>query len=116
MATAWPPDLAALKVDAGVPDDRDDARLQQVLDAAVGLVERVRPTFNYAGDLDSELPAPTEDLALGTLRLAGRWHTRRRSPDGLVAAGEFGTSRVPAFDADIERLLGIGRYAGPVIA
>lgn len=60
--------------------------------------------------------APTPDLHLGTLRLAGRWHTRRRSPDGLVAMAELGAARVPSFDPDIERLLKIGRYARAVFA
>lgn len=60
--------------------------------------------------------APTPDLILGTLRLAGRWHTRRRSPDGLVSMAELGAARVPSFDPDIERLLKIGRYRGAVFA
>lgn len=59
---------------------------------------------------------PTEDLFLGTIRLAHRWHVRRRSPDGLVNMSDLGTARVPSFDPDIERLLGIGRYSGPVFA
>ena len=57
-----------------------------------------------------------EGVRLGTVRLAGRWYTRRRSPDGLIATADFGASRIPSFDADIERLLKIGRYAKPVIA
>lgn len=116
--TTWPPSLAFLKIDAKIEanDTRDDARLQQVLDAAVVLVQRVRPGFDYDADPMSELPDPTADLALGTVRLAERWHARRRSPDGLIAMAELGSSRVPAFDSDIERLLGIGRYRGPVIA
>lgn len=61
-------------------------------------------------------PAPPADLKLGTLRLAGRLHSRRRSPDGLVFAGDYGSSRIPAIDPDIERLLGIGRFRGPVFA
>lgn len=59
---------------------------------------------------------PPPDLHLGTLRLAGRWHTRRRSPDGLVAMAELGMGRVPSFDPDIERLLKIGRFRGAVFA
>lgn len=120
MAT-WPPTLAILKQDAEIEDTdtRDDVRLQQVLDAAVSFVERVRPAFNYTADpmLDPLVyPDPTADLELGAVRLAFRWHTRRRSPDALVAMGELGSARVPSFDPDIERLLAIGRYRGPVIA
>jgi hypothetical protein len=87
------------------------------LDAAVSFVERVRPGFNYQADPLSDAPAPTPDLALGTLRLAGRWYTRRRSPDGLVTmGGDLGSARIPSFDPDIERLLGIGRFKGATFA
>lgn len=112
---AWPPTLDDLKTDLSVTDTRDDERLQQVLDAAVAFVERTRDgDFNFAGDLGSTLPDPTPDLVLGTLRLAGRWHTRRRSPDALVQLGQdMGSSRVPGIDPDIERLLRIGRHAKP---
>ncbi|HEY0638712.1 MAG TPA: hypothetical protein VGD67_13765 [Pseudonocardiaceae bacterium] len=116
----WPPALSELKTDldtsAAGDDTRDDVALQVVLDAAVEFVQRVRPSFNYDADPLSELPDPPADLRLGTLRLASRWHTRRRSPDALVAMAELGAARVPSFDPDIERLLGIGRYRGPVFA
>lgn len=117
MAT-WPPVLEELKADLGVDvgDERDDDRLTQVLDAAVAFVERARPVFNYAGDELVDLPAPTDDLRLGTLRLAGRWHVRRRSPDGLIQMAELGSTRVPSFDPDIERLLRIGKYAPAAFA
>lgn len=110
--------LDELKADMSVDltDTRDDGRLQQVLDAAVAFVQRVRPVFNYDADPLSVLPDVSADVKLGTLRLAGRWHTRRRSPDALIQMAEMGASRVPSFDSDIERLLGIGRFAGPVFA
>lgn len=112
---AWPPTLDALKRDAAIDDTRDDVELQAQLDAAVSFVERARAgAFAFEGQVG--LPAPGADLELGTIRLAVRWQTRRRSPDGLIAMAELGSSRVPSFDADIERLLGIGRYAGPVFA
>lgn len=113
----WPPTVDDLKDELNIPldDTRDDERLQRTLDAAVAFVQSVRTRFNYDGDPLSTLPAPTADLVLGTLRLAGRWHTRRRSPDGLVAMAEQGSARVPAFDSDIEKLLRIGRYARAVI-
>ena len=115
----WPPALDDLKGDMGIDlaDVRDDVRLVQVLGAAVAFVERVRGgDFNFAADPLSDLPDPTADLVLGTVRLAGRWHVRRRSPDALVQMAELGASRVPSFDADIETMLGIGRHRKSVIA
>jgi len=121
MTTTWPPALSELKTDMKIDatDTRDDARLQQTLDAAVATVERVRPVYQYDPLVPAQfgLPLPPDDIRLGTLRLAGRWHTRRRSQDGMVfVSQEMGSARVPSFDADIERLLGIGRFAKPVIA
>ena len=114
----WPPELEVLKGDLNIPldDPRDDVVLQQQLDAAVAFVQRVRPGFNYDDDALDDSPVPTADLELGTVRLAGRWFTRRRSPDALVAMGDLGSTRIPSFDPDIERLLGIGKYRGPVFA
>lgn len=191
---AWPPTLTDLKDDLKVDDDRDDDRLQVVLNAAVAYVERVRPSFAYPGtpdvgdvvtlsitaadvggdpanadtvtltvelpdttvddspDVDNPpaetgvytalftttqagthvarwtttgpvsavnqrfevrstagLPAPPADLELGAIRLAGRYHARRRSVDGLIVAAELGATRVPNLDGDIRRLLGLGK-------
>lgn len=114
---AWPPSLETLKTDMGVTDTRDDERLQMVLDAAVSFVERARAgEFNFAGDLGSDLPEPNSDLQLGTIRHAGRLHTRRKSPEMVISGGEFGSTRIPSVDPDIERLLGIGRFRGPAFA
>jgi hypothetical protein len=114
----WPPGLADLKRDLKIETDdtRDDERLTDVLAAAVTKVIELRgATVNFTGQ-PSTLPSPGADLALGAVRLAARWHARRRSPDGLIDAGEMGTARVSSYDSDIERLLKIGRYAGPVFA
>lgn len=119
---SWPPSLEELKVDQRVNAsestyDRDDESLQQVLNAAVAFVEQVRAgELNFTSDLGSDLPDPTAALQLGTIRLALRWHARRDSVDGLINSAEFGIGRIPSIDADIERLLGIGRYRGPVFA
>lgn len=100
----------------GTDDTRDDAALQLRLDAAVSFVERVRKgQFKFDDDPLNEAPAPTPDLKLGTYMLAARWHTRRRSPDGLIAMAEMGAARVTSFDPDIDRLLRIGRHARAVV-
>lgn len=109
--------LAGLKADMkrDVDDTRDDAALTIQLDAAVAFVERVHAgSFDFTG-LGS-LPTPPADLVLGTYRLAARWFARRKSPDAVVALGDLGTGRIPSFDPDIDRLLRLGRYRGPVIA
>lgn len=120
IAYTWPPDLDLLKLDlrksnSSTATARDDA-LQLVLDAAVAFVEGVRADdFDFADDLESPLPDPagSPDLILGTVRLAGRWHTRRRSPDGLIEMAGQGASRVSSGDVDIDRLLRIGQHARP---
>lgn len=99
-----PDDLAA--------DDRE--RLERCFDAAVEFVERIhRGRFNFTGSPQSTLPAPSKNLKLGTLMLARRWDTRRRSPQGLVDMGELGSTRVLSFDPDIDRLLRLGRHVIP---
>lgn len=110
--------LADLKVEMDIEadDTRDDERLTTHLDAAVAFVERVRRgQVDFEDDPLVDLPAPTADLKLGTLMLARRWHTRGRSPDGLVAMGELGSARVTSFDPDIDRLLRLGRHARAVV-
>lgn len=113
----WPPTLADLKNDMKIPldDTRDDVILTQVLDAAIDKVTEIKAGV-YDFGVAPDLPVPPVRIVLGTIRLAGRWHTRRRSPDGLVAMAELGAARVPSFDPDIERMLGIGRYAASVFA
>jgi hypothetical protein len=118
---AWPPTLELLKRDQKITDTRDDLRLQDMLDAAVSFVEEFhagRYDFGeFPEDLGADpLPEPGFHMELGTVRLAVRWSVRGRSPDGIVANGELGTSRVPSFDPDIDRKLKLGRYASSVIA
>ncbi|OLT46486.1 hypothetical protein BJF85_16720 [Saccharomonospora sp. CUA-673] len=106
--------LADLKAEMDIDesDTRDDERLETALEAAEVFVERVRRgDFNFDQDPASDLPAPTADVRLGTLMLARRWNTRRRSPDGMVSMSEQGTATVVANDPDIARLLRIGRHA-----
>lgn len=117
----WPPQLLDFKTHLGIPDNRDDAALTQVLDAAAALVEReLWGDFDFdGGELDEAghpLPTPTPDVTTGVLYQAARWWSRRRSPDGLVVdASELGSARVPSLDSDIERMLGVGRWRRPMV-
>lgn len=54
--------------------------------------------------------APDRDMVLGTVRLASRWYARRLTPSALIELGDLGGARVPSFDADIERMLRIGKH------
>lgn len=101
-------DLAYIKLDAGITDDRDDARLTQVLDAAKVFVEQVRSDLFPVDVPNPDVPTT---VALGTSRLAIRWHARRKSVEGLVDFGEFGSGRIPSVDNDIAQMLRIGRYS-----
>jgi len=118
----WPVTLANLKEDLKIDanDTREDGRMAGDLASAIDYVTRVRKgafQFDPADPTQWGLPLPTRDICLGTLRLAGRWTIRRRSPDGMVAvSAEMGSTRVASFDADIDRMLGIGRHRGPVFA
>lgn len=99
--------------DADDLSESERQRLERVFDAAVEFVERVHlGRFNFTGE-PSALPAPGKTMGLGTVMLARRWHTRRRSPQMLVAAAEMGAAKVPWQDEDINRLLRLGRHAIP---
>lgn len=59
--------------------------------------------------------AADPDIVEAGLLLAARLHARRNSPTGVASYGEFGPAAVSRFDPDIERLLGVGRYASAVV-
>lgn len=123
----WPPQLADLKHEMKISDSRDDSRLQVSLDAAMERVSELRAgDFDFSGlppladvdltDDEVPLPAPTHRICLWTLRLAWRWYTRTKSPDGLVDQGnDLGSARIPSVDPDIEAGLGVGRAREPMV-
>lgn len=109
----WPPTLDDVKADAAIPagsTDPGDAVISARLAAAIAHVRTVRSDLNYDADPLSVLPAPDVDVWQGTVMLAVRLLERRRSPDGMVNMGDLGASRVASYDADIQRLLGIGPF------
>jgi hypothetical protein len=112
MSKSWPPKVEALRQELGrKPEDTaDDDLLKSALAAAISFVQRVHQERYNFGDAPL-LSAPDDDMHLGTLYLARRLHSRRRSPDGVIDLGELGSTRIPSFDPDIDRLLQIGRYS-----
>lgn len=112
-AQIWPPTLSALKLDAqGQVKDQEDVALQDVLDEAVDFVEDVRKDdLAFSPDqIDGCHRPPNRTEVKGTIRLALRWHFRRRALQGFVDAGDQGVQRIPSIDDDIQRMLKIGRY------
>jgi hypothetical protein len=114
MTNAWPPTLADVKTDAGIPagqTDPPDSVIQARLSAAIAFVVNRRPDFNYDADPLSCLDPPTDDIWQGTVMLAIRLVQRRRSSDGMVSAGDMGVSRIASYDSDINRMLGLSTEA-----
>lgn len=116
-AISWPPTLADLKVDMGIPadDTRDDNKLSIDLGAAFDFAaERKSGVYRFdVTDPDQlELPEPDRDFRLGILRLAARWGDRRRTKDATINMQELGIGRVASSDPDIDRMLRLGRYNG----
>lgn len=105
-------------VDASELSDAERERLERVFDAAVEFVEIIHSgRFDFGGGpYVPPLPEPGKLMKWGTVMLARRWHTRRRSPDGLtVSSGETGSARIPSFDDDINRALKLGRHQYPSV-
>lgn len=126
----WPPQVEDLKDERKIPrsDTRDDASLQRILDAAVEFVEDTRAgEFDFSGEPPEiptaaeialgfvQLPAPTTRIIQGTLTLAGRWVSRKSSPDGRIDLGDAGSFRISSVDPDIDAMLGIRRSRKPMV-
>lgn len=110
---AWLP-AADLLDHLGVAEDSDNApAVERARLAAAAQVERMRRDLLSVDEDDVETFAATPDIVEGAILLAARLHSRKGSPVGLASYNEFGPANVPRFDADIERLLGVGRYARP---
>jgi hypothetical protein len=114
---SWPPTVADLKVDMGIQADdiRKDDQLSIDLGAAFDFAAE-RKQGKYRFDLTDpdqlQMPEPDRDFRLGILRLAARWNERRRTKDGTVQMQELGIGRVASSDADIDRMLRLGRFNG----
>lgn len=112
--------------EAGLPRDADPEQVasaghvERKRVAAAAYVERMRRDLMLPGDplADPPVPpayAPTPDVQAGAVLLTARLYARKGSPLGVASFGEFGPADVIRYDTDIERLLGLGRYAAPVV-
>lgn len=97
------------------PEDRNAGNAERARAGAAALVERARPDriapATLVEEVDTFVASP--DLLEGAVLLAARLYARRGSPAGVASFAEFGPSQVLRFDPDIDRLLGLGRYARP---
>lgn len=78
--------------------------------AAAAYVERQRRDLRAAFAAGVVDPDVVEAGILGAARL----HARKGSPTGTAAYAEFASS-ILSYDSDVERMLGIGRYARPEV-
>jgi hypothetical protein len=107
-ASTWP-DLARYKAWARVPDDVDDARITESLEAATAAVKaRATRIPVDAGDVCP--PDVAEAVLLWTNRLVAR----ANSPTGVVGTDDMGQALIPGKDPDIRRL--ISPWSIPVLA
>jgi hypothetical protein len=67
------------------------------------------------------VPVPAEgqpwpdDVALGSVMLAGRLWRRRNTPGGVESFGQEGAFYVQRNDPDVALLLGLGAYVQPMV-
>lgn len=111
---AWLPQedvLAYLGMD---DSDSEASSVSRARLAAAAYVERNRPDLLTLVELTPTY-LPTPEVFEGALLLTARLHARKASPTGLASYGEFGPAAVLRFDPDVERLLGVGRYAPPAV-
>lgn len=90
-----------------------DADLEAARTAAAAWVESRRPDLVWLNATAADIPP---DVWLGAVLLTNRLLARRGSPQGVAELGEFGPAAVLRSDPDVERLLGIGRYAKPRVS
>jgi len=93
--------LTEVRAWIGVPATSiDDPTLQAVLDAE---------TYAQARACRTDYMWPQPNLAQALMRRVGRTVAARGIPLGMLGDAEYGPTRLPSFDAEIERLEGPDR-------
>lgn len=103
--TAGPATADAVRLHLGLGSGEDPAALERACAGANAFLRRYK---TEPGEGQSWSP----DYVLGTIMLAAQLYRRRNTPGGVEQFGETGVY-VRAIDADVERLLRIGRYSTP---
>lgn len=102
--------LAAAQLGELVEGSTTAVAVEAARTAAAVVVERARPDL-----LVGDTFLADEAVVFGAALQASRYFARRNSPTGLASYGDFGPAAVLRLDPDIERLIGVGRYAQPRI-
>lgn len=60
-------------------------------------------------------PSLPEDIIMAAQMQSTRYYKRRGSPEGILGSAEWGTSRIPRLDPDVQAILENGGYMNPGI-
>ena len=91
----------------------DAGNLDRATKAAAAWVEDQRKDLVWLDATSADVPP---SVWLGTVMLVNRLLSRFGSPQGVAEfSGEFGPAAILRSDPVVERMLGVGRYQGPVI-
>lgn len=105
-----PATLANVKVQLAITDDKDDERLEFIVDAVNSQV-RTWPVAESATGAD-QWPVRVQ---LGAVMLCTRLFRRKNSPAGVESFGSNGAVYVQRNDPDIAMLLGLGNWSAPQV-
>ena len=100
-----------VKAQLRITDDRDDAKLQDVIEA----VNHKVATFRVVQELTEEVDEWPAHVVLGASLLSMRLFKRSGSPAGVESFGEGGVAYVQRNDPDIAMMLGLGAYKAPAV-
>lgn len=107
--------LTQLGAEAGSPQAVEADHYRRAAASWVEGARRDLQTVVITPDATTVTYDPPPEVVLGAAMLAARLYARKGSPTGLASFGEFGPAAVLRLDPDVERLLGVGRYARPVV-
>lgn len=96
--------------------DEDHPLIEQVRRAAADHCEdQRRDLLRTDPDTAAVTFTATDRVVQAGLLATARLLARQSSPTGQVSYGEFGAADILRLDPDVSRLLGVGRYARPII-
>jgi len=110
LPVGGPTTLAAVKLQLGIDDDRDNDRITAQVVAVNSMVRTWRCS---TAAVDQE--TWPERIVLGATLLAARYYRRKNSPAGVEALGSSGAVYVMRTDPDVAQLLQLGTHSYPTV-